>query len=54
MLDDKYKQLAGSLNVLFAMVKAHFTSKYWGWVGRYHNAIINLKKKFKSLFKEWA
>lgn len=51
MLDDKYKQLAGSLNVLFAMVKAHFTSKYWGWVGRYHNAIINFKKNLNLCLK---
>lgn len=33
MLDDKYKQLAESLSACFAMVKAHFTGKYWGWVG---------------------
>lgn len=51
MLDDKYKQLAGSLSVLFALVKAHFTGKYWGWLGHYHNVITYF---LKNLFKEWA
>lgn len=44
MLDDKYKQLVGSLGVLFAMLKTHTTGKYWGWVGRYHNVLIYFLK----------